>query len=106
MICVNPVDVRVRRTGTVGQLIGDADVRIVRDGKEVEGEEEGEIWVAGPFVFKVVRGGVGGGRGGCVCPCFVAGGSSRPFIRLDNASSHQTQPVYFHHPPTPPHTKL
>jgi hypothetical protein len=53
LICVNPVDVRVRRTGTVGQLIGDADVRVVKDGQEVAPEEEGEIWVAGPFVFKV-----------------------------------------------------
>ncbi|TFJ80303.1 hypothetical protein NSK_008446 [Nannochloropsis salina CCMP1776] len=51
LICVNPFDILVRRIGTVGQLIGDADVRVVRDGVEVEPGEEGEIWVAGPFVF-------------------------------------------------------
>ncbi len=37
----------------MGQLIGDADVRVVKDGREVGPEEEGEVWVAGPFVFKV-----------------------------------------------------
>ncbi len=46
LICVNPFNIRVRRTGTVGQLIGDADVRIVKDGAEVGPEEEGEIWVS------------------------------------------------------------
>jgi acyl-CoA synthetase (AMP-forming)/AMP-acid ligase II len=76
LICVNPFNVRVRRMGTVrnppflapslplplflnltpsllfpsklqvGQLIGDADVRIIKDGKEVEPGEEGEIWVS------------------------------------------------------------
>ncbi|GAB5034907.1 amp-dependent synthetase and ligase [Nannochloropsis oceanica] len=51
LICVNPFNTRVRRTGTVGQLIGDADVRIVKDSHEVDPGEEGEVWVAGPFVF-------------------------------------------------------
>ena len=79
LICVNPFDIRVRRTGTVrnssslppslfsflpflllnsllpsslfnllqvGQLIGDADVRIIKNGKEVDPGEEGEIWVS------------------------------------------------------------
>jgi acyl-CoA synthetase (AMP-forming)/AMP-acid ligase II len=35
----------------VGQLIADADVRIVMDGSEVPFGTEGEIWVNGPFVF-------------------------------------------------------
>ena len=30
----------------VGQLIGDADVRIVKDGHEVDPGEEGEVWVS------------------------------------------------------------
>lgn len=35
----------------MGQLIADADVRIVMDGSEVPFGTEGEIWVNGPFVF-------------------------------------------------------
>jgi long-chain acyl-CoA synthetase len=82
LICVNPFNVRTRRTGTVsaqasspstsrtahpppflmvwrcfdglqvGQLIAEADVRVVRDDREVPRGEEGELWVHGPFVFK------------------------------------------------------
>jgi len=36
----------------VGMPIWEVDVRIVKDGEEVPLGEEGEIWVAGPNVFR------------------------------------------------------
>ncbi|MGH2829778.1 MAG: AMP-binding protein [Actinomycetota bacterium] len=43
------------RLGTDGRVIGEAEMRIVRDGRDVPAGEEGEIWARGPELFAGYR---------------------------------------------------
>jgi long-chain acyl-CoA synthetase len=52
LLSISRPEVQTRRLGSVGQAVKGAELAVVREGKRVPEGEEGEVWAAGPMVFK------------------------------------------------------
>ena len=52
LLSIGRAQIQLRRVGSVGQAVKGAEIVVVRDGVRVGAGEEGEVWAAGPMVFK------------------------------------------------------